>query len=132
MRFVTIALIAALSTACSTEPELSPEAKINREFAHLAWEMKAPLSATKCSEMGEGLAKWEAEHGARFVELRDQITTLHGADASNFGSVELAWLDAKGRCIHPEKTLPPFFEHDERVARVYAMFPQMETSYELR
>lgn len=133
----TLALAPVTVTACGKDaPELSPQQQINRDFVDLTWTLLEPLkSSEKCVEIGAALAKWEATNGARFRELAGKITTLHGADASNFGKVENRFKNIAFNCVHPkgaDKFPLDIRRHDDNVARVFAMFPKMETSYELR
>jgi|GEM_PF-2952101 len=136
---VLLTLVAAplAVTACGEDkPELSPQQQINRDFVDLTWTLLAPLkSSEKCVEIGEALAKWEADNGARFKELAGKITSLHGADAENFSTVERRFENVALNCVHPkgaEKFPLDIRRHDDNVERVFELFPKMETSYELR
>jgi hypothetical protein len=70
--------------------------------ADLSWEIMKPLDAgTKCSEVGEALAVWEAENGTRYQELAAKITTLRGSDAYNYGRVKSRFESVALRCVEP-------------------------------
>lgn len=136
-RVLALTLLSLSVVACGkSAPELTPQQQINRDFADLTWTLMEPLkSSDKCHEVGAALAAWEKVNGARYRELTDKITTLHGADAKNFSTVERRFKNTAMYCIHPkgeDEIKLAIREHDADVERVYAMFPKMQTSYELR
>lgn len=103
------------------------------ELASLAWELMKPLdSSHECKQIGDALEPWLAERGPRFSELVGQVKKLTGANANNFDRVEMRLKDITSRCVKPKGPRTKFTEHDDRVAKVAAMFPKTQMGFEMR
>lgn len=103
------------------------------EMASIAWELMKPLdSSIKCKQVGDALEPWLKERAPRFQELVKTVDKLVGADANNFDRVAMKLKSVATRCVNPSGMKMDVNEHDERVARVVAMFPKMQMGFELR
>ena len=131
MRLIPILMLAFVFTGCGSDPEPPPSPA--REYASLAWKLKTAVdSDTSCRKVGAAVAKWEAEHGARFAELVATVPKLTGGNANNYQRMESSFQTVAARCIRPKTRMPPLFEHNADVARVYKMLPKMTQGFELR
>lgn len=133
MRLFIFLLLPSLLIGCGESAPTPTPASPSQEYSDLAWSLKTQLeSSTKCREIGTAVAKWDAEHGKRFVELIATVPKLTGGHASNYQSMEWAFKSVAGRCIHPKQRLPPIIEHSAAVEKVYKMLPKMKQGFEMR
>ncbi|MGK0359246.1 MAG: hypothetical protein ACI9U2_001547 [Bradymonadia bacterium] len=130
MRLIPILLLAVVFAGCGSDPEPPSPA---REYSSLAWKLKTALEAdTSCRKTGAAVAKWEAEDGKRFAELVATVPKLTGGHANNYQSMQMTFQSVAQRCIRPKHRMPPLFEHNADVARVYKMLPKMTQGFEMR
>ncbi len=116
--------------ACGGEEKpATPE----KEMVDIAWEIMKPLdSSHECKKIGDALEPWLKDRSPRFVELVAKVDKLVGADANNLDRVQIRLSTIATRCVNPTGPKMAFNEHDDRVAKVVAMFPKMQMGFELR
>ena len=128
-RSLAVALALPFVACGSEEKPATPEG----EMVDLAWEIMKPLdSSHECKKVGDALEPWIKDRSPRFLELVAKVDKLVGADANNLDRVQMKLSTIAIRCVNPTGPKMAMNEHDERVAKVVAMFPKMQMGFELR